>query len=51
MEDWRGSEEPRVYRDWAAGLVGAGLVGAHAHPPACARMPMSTKPLYTGEIL
>ncbi|KOB66024.1 putative mutS-like protein 5 isoform c [Operophtera brumata] len=35
VSDWRTGEAPRVYRDWAAGLS-----SSHAHPPACARMPI-----------
>ncbi|XP_045777784.1 nucleolar protein dao-5-like [Maniola jurtina] len=36
LSEWRTENGTRVYRDWA---VQAAL--AHAHPPACARMPMS----------
>ncbi|XP_060806010.1 uncharacterized protein LOC106133344 [Amyelois transitella] len=44
LSEWReGGHEARVYRDWAAA---AGPAPAHAHPPACARMPMSTHVVY-----
>ncbi|XP_063827509.1 uncharacterized protein LOC135076922 [Ostrinia nubilalis] len=37
LSEWRTESEARVYRDWGS---------AHAHPPACARMPMSTHAAY-----
>ncbi|XP_049875625.1 uncharacterized protein LOC126373544 [Pectinophora gossypiella] len=42
--EWR-DNEVRVYRDWASGVT-SGTAAAHAHPPACARMPMSTHVVY-----
>ncbi|XP_053611108.1 uncharacterized protein LOC128675607 isoform X2 [Plodia interpunctella] len=48
LSEWRdGASEARVYRDWAAAAVG--VAPAHAHPPACARMPMSTHVVYNAE--
>lgn len=44
LSEWRTESGARVYRDWA---VQAAL--AHAHPPACARMPMSQHNNYNGE--
>ncbi|CAH0405558.1 unnamed protein product [Chilo suppressalis] len=44
LSEWRTESEARVYRDWAAGL--SAPAPAHAHPPACARMPMSTHAVY-----
>lgn len=38
LSEWRTESPARVYRDWASGLA----AHAHAHPPACARMPMTT---------
>ncbi|XP_052748843.1 uncharacterized protein LOC113518069 isoform X2 [Galleria mellonella] len=47
LSEWRdGSGSARVYRDWAATPALAGSAPAHAHPPACARMPMSTHVVY-----
>ncbi|XP_052740521.1 uncharacterized protein LOC112049905 isoform X2 [Bicyclus anynana] len=36
LSEWRTESGARVYRDWPAQAA-----HAHAHPPACARMPMS----------
>ncbi|XP_059055556.1 uncharacterized protein LOC131849458 [Achroia grisella] len=44
LSEWRGSGSARVYRDWApAPPVAAAAI---AHPPACARMPMSAHVVY-----
>ncbi|KAH9635734.1 hypothetical protein HF086_013842, partial [Spodoptera exigua] len=37
LSPWRTSGGARVYRDWSA---------AHAHPAACARMPIASQQLY-----
>ncbi|XP_075990487.1 uncharacterized protein LOC142986038 isoform X2 [Anticarsia gemmatalis] len=39
LSEWRTSSPARVYRDWAS---------AHAHPPACARMPIASHAIYNG---
>ncbi|CAK1544353.1 unnamed protein product [Leptosia nina] len=36
LSEWRVENGARVYRDWS------GALATHAHPPACARMPMTT---------
>ncbi|CAH2209413.1 jg7450, partial [Pararge aegeria aegeria] len=45
LSEWRTENGTRVYRDWA---VQAAL--AHAHPPACARMPMSVHNNYNAAL-
>ncbi|KAJ0182827.1 hypothetical protein K1T71_002196 [Dendrolimus kikuchii] len=46
LSEWRTESPARVYRDWASGLT-----AAHAHPPACAKMPMSSHVTYNaGEV-
>ncbi|XP_026320330.1 uncharacterized protein LOC113230550 isoform X4 [Hyposmocoma kahamanoa] len=42
MSEWR-TDEARVYHDWATNLTNN---TAHAHPPACARMPKSAHVVY-----
>ncbi|KAL0902001.1 hypothetical protein ABMA27_007135 [Loxostege sticticalis] len=51
LSEWRTESEARVYRDWAGAGVGS-ITGAHAHahPPACARMPMSTHVVYNAAV-
>ncbi|KAJ8735200.1 hypothetical protein PYW07_006820 [Mythimna separata] len=39
LSPWRTGGGARVYRDWAP---------AHAHPPACARMPIASHTIYNG---
>lgn len=41
LSEWRTERGARVYRDWAP-------AHAHAHPPACARMPIASHALYNG---
>ncbi|XP_063394817.1 uncharacterized protein LOC134679845 isoform X1 [Cydia fagiglandana] len=38
LSEWRTDSAARVYRDWGGSGVG---LPAHAHPPACARMPIA----------
>ncbi|KAI8437919.1 hypothetical protein MSG28_010599 [Choristoneura fumiferana] len=38
LSEWRTESAARVYRDWGGA---AAALPAHAHPPACARMPIA----------